>query len=221
MPHESCERLDVNQEVTVMPDMIEPGGSRSAIPGYDYGTARAARSPLSIDELRELERTVGWTAVDTKALEMAATVLTDQAEALVDAWRARIGAQPHLAKWFFGPDGKPDDRYKAAVKKRFVQWVIDTCTRPRDRAWLDYQEEIGLRHTPAKKNQTEGARTPSVVPLRYLIAFVAPVVLDTKAFLAKKGHAAQDVEAMQAAWTKSVLLHIALWARPYARDDLW
>jgi hypothetical protein len=73
-----------------------------------------------------------------------------------------------------GPDGKPDDAYKAAVKKRFVQWVIDTCTRPRDQAWLDYQEEIGLRHTPAKKNATERAQTPELVPLRYLIAFTAP-----------------------------------------------
>jgi hypothetical protein len=32
------------------------------------------------------------------------------------------------------------------VKRRFVQWVIDTCARPRDAAWLNYQEEIGLRH---------------------------------------------------------------------------
>jgi len=78
-----------------------------------------------------LEHSVGWTAQDAEALKMAADVLSDQAEALVDSWRAQIGAQPHLAKWFVGPDFKPDEAYKAAVKKRFVQWVIDTCTRPR------------------------------------------------------------------------------------------
>src|SRR5437899_1747916 len=82
---------------------------------------------------------------------------------------ARIAAHPELARWLFDPSGTPDEAYKAAVKKRFVQWVRDTCMRPRDQAWLDYQEEIGLRHTPAKKNQTDSVHTPPVVPLRYLI----------------------------------------------------
>jgi hypothetical protein len=35
---------------------------------------------------------------------------------MVDSWRPIIGAQPHLAKWFLAPNGKPDDDYKAAVK---------------------------------------------------------------------------------------------------------
>lgn len=193
----------------------------SSIPGYDYGTRHAAHSPMSLDELRALEQSVGWTAHDARALKAAGEVLNDQAEALVDSWRTEIGKQPHLAKWFFTPDGKPDETYKAAVKKRFVQWVVDACTRPRDQAWLDYQEEIGLRHTPAKKNKTEGTHTPDVVPLRYLLAFQGPVIEITKAFLARKGHAADEVEAMHVAWTKVVLLYITLWSRPYVRDGLW
>jgi hypothetical protein len=168
-----------------------------------------------------MEQTVGWTAQDADALKQAGEVLQDQAEALVDSWRAQIGAQPHLAKWFFDPGGKPDEAYKAAVKKRFVQWVIDTCTRPRDQAWLDYQEEIGLRHTPAGKNKTEDAHTPSVVPLRYLLAFIPPVVLGVREFLAQKGHDAGQVQRMQDAWTKSVLLELAFWSRPYTREGLW
>lgn len=192
-----------------------------AVEGYDYGTLRAAHSPVTLDELRELERTVGWTEDDAQALRLAADVLADQAEAMVDSWRAQIGAQAHLVKWFLGPDGKPDESYKAQVKKRFVQWVIDLCTRPRDQAWLDYQEEIGLRHTPAKKNQTDHAHTPSVVPLRYLLAFTAPVILGAKDFLAKKGHDTAAIERMHAAWTKSVLLEISLWSRPYTREGLW
>jgi hypothetical protein len=125
------------------------------IQGYDYGTARAARSPVTLDELRELEATVGWTAADDQAIAMAGEVLAGQEEAMVDSWRPIIGNHPFLAKWFFGPDGKPDEAYKAAVKKRFVQWVSDLCRRHRDRTWLDYQEEIGLRHTPAKKNKQD------------------------------------------------------------------
>ena len=124
------------------------------IAGYDYGTSRAAHSPVTPEELRALEASVGWTAADEAALQVAGRALCPQAEAMVDSWRSDIGRQPHLVQWFFGPDGKPDDRYRAAVKWRFVQWVIDTCTRPHDQAWLDYQEEIGLRHTPAKKRNT-------------------------------------------------------------------
>ena len=152
---------------------------------------------------------------------MAGEALAGQEEAMVDSWRARIGEHHHLAKWFCGPDGTPDEAYKAAVKKRFVQWVRDTCTRERDQAWLDYQEEIGLRHTPAKKNKTESAHTPDMVPLRHLLAFAGPAILGARPFLAKKGHSGADVERMHQAWAKSVLLTLTLWSRPYVREDLW
>jgi hypothetical protein len=160
----------------------------SVIQGYDYGTRRTARSPVMLDELRALERTVGWTEEDDAALAMAGEVLAGQEEAMVDGWRAIIGNHEHLTKWFFGPDGAPDEDYKAAVKKRLVRLVSDTWLRPRDQAWLDYQEEIGLRHTPAKKNRTDGAHTPELVPLRYLLAFAGPATLGTRQFLGRKGH---------------------------------
>ena len=191
------------------------------IHGYDYGTDGAAHSPVSLAELRELEATVGWTAADAQAIAMAADVLAGQEEVMVDSWRAIIGAHPFLAKWFFGPDGKPDEAYKAAVKKRFVRWVADLCRRERDQAWLDYQEEIGLRHTPAKKNQTDEAQTPDVVPQRYLVAFTSVVITTAKGFLEKKGHSSEEGERMHAAWTKAVLLTLALWSRPYTKERLW
>ena len=34
---------------------------------------------------------------------------------------------------------------------------------------LERRSEIGLRHTPAKKNETEHAHTPNVVPFRHLL----------------------------------------------------
>jgi len=191
------------------------------IHGYDYGTARTAHSPITVDELRMLEQTVGWTKADGEAIAMAAEVLAGQEEAMVDSWRSVIGEHEHLAKWFFGPDGKPDETYKAAVKKRFVRWVADLCRRNRDQAWLDYQEEIGLRHTPAKKNVTDHANTPPLVPLRYLMAFTSIVVTTAKQFLAKKGHSPEEVERMHAAWTKAVMLTLTLWSRPYTKEGLW
>jgi len=191
------------------------------IPGYDYGTHRVAVSPVSMEEFAQLKATADFTEEDERYLKMAGEVLSDQAEAMVNAWRERIGAQEYLARVFQGSDGKPDDRYKAAVKPRFVQWVIDLCTRPFDQAWLDYQEEIALRHLPGKKNQTDHAETPPVVPLRYLVGFVAPIVITAKDFLGKRGHSGAQIEKMHRAWTKAVLLTIALWTRPYTQESLW
>ena len=192
----------------------------SRIPGYDYGTGASARSPLSMEELSQLEQTLGWTNEDAQLLRKHAELFRLQAEHMVDAWRAVIGAQPHLWKWFVGPDGKPDDEYKASVKRRFVQWVVDVATRPHDEAWLNYQEEIGLRHTPEKKNKTDGRRTPPVVPLRYLLAFI-PVVTDIRRFLQPTIADPAERERVQSAWTKAVHLHVTLWSRPYAREGLW
>jgi hypothetical protein len=174
-----------------------------------------------MEELRQIEKAAGWSDEDASVLQRHGEIFENQAEKMVDAWRAVIGAQPHLAQWFFGPDGKPDDEYRAKVKKRFVQCVVDACFRPHDQAWLDYQEEIGLRHTPEKKNTTDGAHTQPVVPLRYLMAFVAVITATSRKFFVDAGVSGEELQKLEDAWSKTVQLHITLWARPYAKEGLW
>ncbi len=193
----------------------------ASIPGSDYGRPTAAHSPVSMEELRQIEMTVGWSEEDARVLQRHGEIFKEHAENMVDAWRAVIGSHPHLAQWFFGPDGKPDDDYKAKVKKRFVQWVVDACYRPHDQDWLDYQEEIGLRHTPEKKNRTDAAHTPSLVPLRYLIAFSPVVVQSVRKFFVDGGVEGEELQKLEDAWSKAVQLHITLWTRPYAKEGLW
>lgn len=200
--------------------MGSTGSVDGRIAGYDFGTSASARSPLTFEELSQVEQAVGWTREDEHLLSKHAELFRSQAEEMVGSWRAVIGAQPHLAQWFAGPDGKPDEEYKGRVKLRFVQWVVDVATRPHDRAWLDYQEEIGLRHTPAKKNRTDGGHTPPLVPLRYLLAFV-PVVTEVRRFLSAGIADAAELEAVERAWTKAVHLHVTLWCRAYTREGLW
>lgn len=192
--------------------------SGADIPGYSYGSAAVAKSPVALEELAKLEQAVGLTDEDRRYLRMAGDVLEDQAEAVVDCWRGIIGQQPHLAFYSQGPDA---EAYKVAVKRRFVQWVLDTCRRPHDKAWLDYQEEIGLRHTRVKKNLTDNAQTPPHIPLRYVLAFTANMNATIRPFLAKKGHAAEDVDRMHEAWCKAVMLQVTLWSRAYAKDGDW
>jgi len=190
------------------------------IPGYGFGSAEAAQSPLSMEDLLHVEQALGWTSEDEQRLRNHAELFRSQAEQMIESWRAVIARQPHLSQWFAGPDGKPDEEYKAGVKRRFVQWVVDVATRPHDRAWLNYQEEIGLRHTPEKKNKADGGHTPPLVPLRYLLAFV-PVVTDVRRCLEAAIADPAELTAVEQAWTKAVHLHVTLWSRPYTREGLW
>ncbi len=123
--------------------------------------------------------------------------------------------------YFSGPDGQPDPRYLQAVRARFGQWILDTCNRPHDQAYLDYAHEIGLRHHRTKKNQTDGVQSVPHIPLRYLIAFIYPISSTIKPFLARKGHSPEEVEKMHQAWFKAVVLQVALWSYPYAKEGDW
>jgi hypothetical protein len=193
----------------------------SEISGYTYGTDGVARSPVSEDDLELLKKTLLWTDEDDRSLRAAAEVLSDQVEDVLDVWYGFVAANDHLVRYFSGPDGSPDARYLEAVRKRFGQWILDVCNRPYDRAWLDYQEEIALRHHPAKKNQTDGVDSVPYISLRYLVAFIWPITATMKEFLAKKGHDQDDVDKMHQAWFKAVVLHVTLWSRPYVEGDLW
>jgi Protoglobin len=192
----------------------------SSIPGYDYGTARSVISPVSERELLELEQTAGWSPDDANFLAQNADLFRAKAELMVDSWRVIIGSQTHLSRWFAKPDGAPDDEYKANVKRRFVRWVIDVAVRPHDRDWLNYQFEIGLRHTPAKKNQTDGGHTPGVVPFRYLAGFI-PIVLPIRSFFKDSILDEGELDRLESAWMKAVLLHVTLWSRAYMSAELW
>ena len=188
----------------------------TAIPGYTLGSAQVASSPLSDDDLTLLKQTVLLGDDDMHHLRLAADVLDDQVEAVLDVWYGFVGSNAHLVRYFAGANGSPDAAYLGAVRRRFGQWIRDTCAARYDRAWLDYQYEIGLRHTRAKKNRTDGiASTSEVIHLRYLVAFIVPLTATMQPFLASKGHDAATVAKMQLAWFKAVTLTAALWAQPF------
>jgi hypothetical protein len=65
---------------------------KSDIAGYDFGSPHSAKSPVSAEELRLLEHTIGWTADDAQLLRRHAPLFEARAEKMVDSWRAIIGA---------------------------------------------------------------------------------------------------------------------------------
>ena len=190
------------------------------IPGYDFGTERAARSPLTMEDLDRLRETVGLTDDDQDALRAAGEILAGQADDMVTAYRARLGQLPWMAPYSNHPDGSPNPEYGAATKPRFDRWIIDACTRPLDQDWLNYQHEIGLRHTPAKKTKTDNADSVDHIPMRYLLAFTAVVISTARDYLAATGAAGNELDRMHAAFTKSVMLHVTVWTRAYL-DSGW
>ncbi|PMD92363.1 protogloblin ApPgb [Siphonobacter sp. BAB-5405] len=188
-----------------------------AIPGYTYGDV-SQTTPLSLEELDLLKQTVLFSPEDERFLQLAGDVLGDQTEAILDVWYGYVGSHPHLLH-YFSLQGQPDAHYLSAVRKRFGQWIIDTCTRPYDTAWLAYQQEIALRHHTAKKNRTDEARAEPIIHLRYILAFIVPLTLTIKEFLAAKGHDAETVAGMHAAWFKAVTLTAVLWSYPYVHTN--
>lgn len=194
---------------------------QATIPGYTYGTDQPARSPVGQEELDKLKATVLFTGDDEGALRLAGDVLEDQIGEVLDAWYGFVAEHPHLMAYFSTPGEEPIQEYLDRVRPRFEQWVLDTCRRPYDQAWLNYQEEIAQRHTHEKKNTTDGVNSVDNISLRYIIAFIYPITATMRGFLAKKGHSDEQVEAMHQAWFKAVTMQVALWARPYVRDGDW
>jgi hypothetical protein len=188
------------------------------IPGYAYGAEAISKSSISLQELEQMKISVGFTTEDERFLHLAGEVLKDQVKQVVEHWRSKIIASiPHLARHSRSPDGNPLPNYLAASNLRFQQWVLDTCLRPYDQTWLDYQQEIALRHTSLKKNQVDGVQSTPHVPLRDIIAFI-PVMNETiKPYMAAKGHSPEDVAKMHLAWCKSLQLQISLWTGLYTK----
>ena len=189
------------------------------IAGYDYGANELATSPVTIKDLELLKETITLDSDDQKYLRMAGDVLEPQTESIVNMWRGVISSMPHLAFYFKNEAGKTDEQYKAKVKERFKQWIMDLCYKPYDQDWLNYQHEIGLRHMSAKKNKTDNADAAPFIPMRYVIAFTAVINDSIKPFMAKNGHSLGVIEKMHKAWCKAVLLHVTLWTRAYCGNE--
>ena len=188
------------------------------IPGYTYGTDAVPRSPISLDELELLQATLLLGEDDQAALRRSSDLLAPQVEAILDVWYDFVGANPHLLAAFTGPDGQPNQAYLAAVRRRFGRWILDTARAEFDQDWLDYQHEIGVRHTRRGKNRTDGVQAADQIPLRYVLALLIPITTTLKPFLAEGAATPEEVEAMHQAWVKAVLLQVILWSQPYVRD---
>ncbi|MCB1934482.1 MAG: protogloblin ApPgb [Nitrosomonas sp.] len=190
------------------------------IPGYTFGTADVAASPLSMDDFAKLKQATLFGDDDVRYLKMSHDVLKGQTEEILDVWYGFVGSTPFLLHYFTkASDGQPNMDYLGAVRKRFGQWILDTANANYDQDWLNYQYEIGLRHHNSKKNKTDNVDSVPIINLRYVIALQVPITTTLRPFLEKGGHSSEEVDKMQDAWRKSVLMQVILWSQPYIRDN--
>lgn len=188
-------------------------------PGYTMGSDRVAGSPISLEELDLIKKSLLFTEEDARYLRMSRGILDDQTEEILDVWYGFVGANEHLLESFVDRGtGQPDSHYLGAVRARFERWILDTASAEYDQDWLDYQFEIGRRHHTIGKNRTDGANASPIVRFRYLQALTVPITTTLKPFLEKEGASPADVEKMHAAWVKSVTLQVILWSHPYIKD---
>ncbi len=191
------------------------------IPGYDYGDESIPEAPYDEEDLEKLQATVMFDEDDEEALNEAGDVLDPQIDDILDLWYDFVSANDHLVYYFTDGEGNPDEEYLDRVRERFGQWIRDTCNPPYDQEWLNYQYEIGLRHTREKKNQADDADAVPHIHARYLIAFIYPITATIRDFLENGDHSAEEVDDMFHAWFKSVTLQVTLWTRPYMPEEDW
>ena len=133
------------------------------IPAYSYGTAQVPKSPVSMREFVELQTSAGFPDEELRYLRLAGEVLRGQTRQIVEHRRAGIIAGiPNLARHSRAPEGDVLPEYLAKSNLRFEQWILDTCLRAYDQDWINYQQEIALRHTSTKKNQTDSVQLNAV-----------------------------------------------------------
>lgn len=194
-------------------------GQATAIPGYSYGSPQLARSPVTPADLDLIKQALLFTDDDVRYLREAGTILVPQSEQILDVWYGFVGSHPHLAHYFSNRrTGELETAYLARVRARFARWIKDTTDANYDQAWLDYQHEVGLRHTRLGKNRTDGAPSVAQVDYRYLPAFIVPITATVEPFLAKSDKSPDEIRKMMAAWNKAVTLQVILWSQPYVKD---
>jgi hypothetical protein len=185
--------------------------------GYEYGSAELEESPVTIEDLNLLKQTLLWSNEDDQYLKMAGSILIDQTDQILDLWYGYVGSHKHLL-YYFTKDDQPITEYLSSVRKRFGHWIMDLCSKNYDQDWLNYQYEIAKRHHLTKKNAIDGVSSVPFIHFRYMVAFIFPITITIKSFLAAKNNTPEEVEKMYNAWFKAVTLSVILWSYPYIRE---
>ena len=87
--------------------------------GYTYGTDAVPTSPLTLEDLRQIEAAAHVQPGDAELLARAEPILAPHAMEMVDTWRGILAQKTYLAAHSAHPDGQPNPEYAQAESISF------------------------------------------------------------------------------------------------------
>ena len=139
---------------------------KEKIHGYDYGTDKVAKSPITMKEWEELKKSALFSEEDVVYLRLSEGVLADQVDDLLKTWRGIIFDHPHLRGYDEDPKTHAvDTDYAKAVGKRFGQWVLDTARAQYNQSGSTISTKLACAITAARRiKRTTAIRSVIFVP---------------------------------------------------------
>lgn len=170
------------------------------------------------EEIGLLGRVGLFSPDDGRALRKVWRVLKDQTDDYLEMVLGMVAAYPALAAVLTRlRDESPAASAEGSttVRHLFRRWLRETCLFPHEPAWL---KQLYAEFPPDRPAPSLSARLPG---FRYLVALSFPLVVTARALLVAAGLASQEIERMQSALLKAILLQVALLSKLYVKDGLW
>lgn len=157
---------------------------------------------------------------DELALRDAWRILEGQTDDYLDVVLGMVAAHPVLAAAFTALCGEESATHSldgaAAVRDCFRRWLFETCFFPHEPPWLKqlYLERV--------LSDSLVQPSPTLLPVfRHTVALAYPLVATARPLLAAQGRDHQDIERMEHALLKAILLQVTLLSKLYVKEGLW
>ena len=156
---------------------------------------------------------------DEIALRKGWRVLKGQTDDYLDMVLGMVAAHPALVTALAalrGEEPTTDLDGATTARRRFRQWLFETCYFPQEPPWLkQLYSEQSPPDSPAESSPT------LLLGLRHVVALAYPLVATVRPFLAANGRDHQEIERMQHAFLKAILLQVILLSKLYVKEGLW
>lgn len=169
----------------------------------------------------ELLLSIGlFSSDDARALHKLWRILKRQTDDYLDMVLGMVAAHPALvaALAALGEEESTTGALDGAAtaRGRFQRWLFETCHLPQEPPWL---KQLYAGRSPL---DSPAQPSPALLPgFRHAIALAYPLAAMARPFLIADGRDHQEIERMQHALLKAILLQVTLLSKLYVKEGLW
>lgn len=192
--------------------------SPAQLPGEDKVTVVAPPWFPDAEEVELLGRVGLFSPDDARALRKIWRTLKGQTDDYLDMVLGMVAAYPALATALAAvcnESSAGSTSGSVALRRLFREWLSETCLFPHEPPWL---KRLYSELPPNRSMQSLLTLLPS---FRYLIALSFPLVATARSLLVASGLTPPEIERMQHALLKAILLQVTLLSKLYVREELW